>query len=87
MTFGYELEPGSRSTTWGTVSSGFREIEIGWNLWGFLPHFLPQPAAPKTQEELPGVQSTCDFLRPIPMILRELLSALNPIVLPPLLTS
>jgi len=35
----------SRWTTWGTVSSGFREIEIGWDLWGFLPHFLPQPRA------------------------------------------
>ena len=32
--------PGSHWTTWGTVSSGFREIEIrwvGWDLWGFLP--------------------------------------------------
>jgi hypothetical protein len=27
----------SRWTTWGAVSSGFREIEIGWNLWGTLP--------------------------------------------------
>jgi hypothetical protein len=28
----------------GTVSSGFREIEIaeiGWSLLGFSPHFLP----------------------------------------------
>jgi hypothetical protein len=33
---------GSCRTTWGTVSSGFREIEIGWNLWGLLPHLLPQ---------------------------------------------
>jgi hypothetical protein len=24
-------------TMWGTVSSGFLEIEIGWDLWGFLP--------------------------------------------------
>ncbi len=29
-------------TTWGTVSSGFREIEIGWNLWSTLPRLLPQ---------------------------------------------
>jgi hypothetical protein len=32
-------------TTWSAVSSGFREIElleIGWNPWGTLPHFLPQ---------------------------------------------
>ena len=31
--------------TWGTVSSGFRKSSsagIGWNMWGFLPHFLPQ---------------------------------------------
>ena len=27
----YEPEPGNRWTTWGTVSSGFREIEMGWN--------------------------------------------------------
>jgi hypothetical protein len=33
---------GSRWTRWGTVSSGFREIEIGWDLWGMLPHLLPQ---------------------------------------------
>src|SRR4051794_33475457 len=36
---------GSRLTTWGTVSSGFRESRsagIGWNLWGMLPHLLPQ---------------------------------------------
>lgn len=32
---------GSRWATWGTVASGFHEIEIGWDLWG-LPHFLPQ---------------------------------------------
>jgi hypothetical protein len=29
----------SRWTTWGTVSSGFREIEIGWDTWGLLPHY------------------------------------------------
>jgi hypothetical protein len=27
----YEPEPETRWTTWGTVSSGFREIEIGWD--------------------------------------------------------
>lgn len=32
----YEPEPGTRWTTWGTVSSGFRKIEIGWDLWGLL---------------------------------------------------
>jgi hypothetical protein len=49
MTFGflqgrsdYEPDPEARLTTWGTVSSGFREIGIGWDLWGFLPHSLPQ---------------------------------------------
>jgi hypothetical protein len=25
----------------GHGSSGLREIEIGWNLWGMLPHLLP----------------------------------------------
>jgi hypothetical protein len=39
----YEPDPGDRWTTWSTVSSDFRENEIGWALWGFLPHFLPQP--------------------------------------------
>jgi hypothetical protein len=24
------------------VVADVREIEIGWDLWGFLPHFLPQ---------------------------------------------
>jgi hypothetical protein len=33
---------GPRWATWGTVSSGFRKIEIGWSLWGMLPHLLPQ---------------------------------------------
>src|SRR4051794_41983591 len=36
----------SRWTARGTVSSGFRDIEIGWDrrgdLWGPLPHFSPQ---------------------------------------------
>lgn len=35
-------------TTWGTVSSGFarsRSAEVGWSLWGFLPHFLPRRSA------------------------------------------
>lgn len=34
---------GSRWTTWGTVSSGFREIEIGWDRLesvGLLAPFL-----------------------------------------------
>jgi hypothetical protein len=35
----------SRWATWGTVSSGFRKIEIGWDLWGMLPDSLPQIAA------------------------------------------
>jgi hypothetical protein len=32
-------------TTWSTVSSGFREIELRGDrlgLWGVLPHLLPQ---------------------------------------------
>jgi hypothetical protein len=33
---------GTRWATWGSVSSGFREIEIGRSLWGMLPHLLPQ---------------------------------------------
>lgn len=35
-------------TTWSAVSSGFARssyVEIGWNLWGTLPHFLPQRIA------------------------------------------
>lgn len=34
----------------GHFSSGFREIEVGidWNLWEFLPLFLPQPWAGQT---------------------------------------
>jgi hypothetical protein len=32
---------GSRWTTWGTVSSGFREIEIGWGRLGTVGLFVP----------------------------------------------
>jgi len=32
---------GSRWTTWGTVSSGFREIEIGWGRLGSVGHVAP----------------------------------------------
>jgi hypothetical protein len=44
----YEPEPEARLTTWGTVSSGFREIEIGWDRLesvGLLAPFLA-PATP-----------------------------------------
>src|SRR5215203_4387068 len=44
---GYETESRFRWTTWGTVSSGFREIEIGWDRLdsvGLLAPFLA-PAA------------------------------------------
>ena len=32
---------GIRWTMWDTVSSGFREIEIGWDPCGFLPQADP----------------------------------------------
>jgi hypothetical protein len=38
-------------TTRGTVQAVSAEssyVGIGWNLWGFLPHFLPQPVASDT---------------------------------------
>ena len=40
---GYEPDPEARPTTWGTVSSGFPEIEIGWDRLdsvGLLAPFL-----------------------------------------------
>jgi hypothetical protein len=39
---------GSCWTTWGTVSSGFREIEIGWNRLESVGHVAPfvAPADP-----------------------------------------
>jgi hypothetical protein len=43
----YEPESRSRWTTWGTVSSGFREIEIGWDRLESVGHVAPfvAPAA------------------------------------------
>ena len=32
---------GSRRTTWSTVSSGFREIEIGWDRLGSVSPVAP----------------------------------------------
>jgi hypothetical protein len=56
----YEPESGTRWTTWGTVSSGFREIEIGWDrlesvgvLAPFLPHTDRSTKGGKTKG-LPG---------------------------------
>jgi hypothetical protein len=35
-------------------SSGFREIEIGWNLGAFLPHFCPSGNSDRTQRTAEG---------------------------------
>ena len=41
--------PWTRWTTWSPVSSGFRrnrdDTGVGWDLWGMLPHLLPQETA------------------------------------------
>jgi hypothetical protein len=39
---------GSRWATWGTVSSGFREIEIGWDRLESVGHVAPFVALAKT---------------------------------------
>jgi hypothetical protein len=45
---------------WGAVSSGLRWIEIGWNLWGMLPHLLPQRGRFRKDryQERPGPERT-----------------------------
>ena len=52
------LNPESRWATWGTVSSGFREIEIGWDRLesaGLLASFLaPAGGQADSSEYSPG---------------------------------
>jgi hypothetical protein len=54
----YEPDPEDRWTTWGTVSSGFREIEIGWDRLesvGLLAPFLAQQLTPLRAAKTEGV--------------------------------
>jgi hypothetical protein len=45
---------GSRWTTWGTISSGFREIEIGWDRLGSVGHVAPFVAPARTSPTAVG---------------------------------
>ena len=38
---------GLRGARFQAVSAQSSYVEIGWNLWGTLPHFLPQQIALK----------------------------------------
>jgi len=53
VTFGFVARSGDsaglRGTRFQAVSGGSRSAEIGWNLWGMLPHLLPQAASSRIQ--------------------------------------
>lgn len=83
VTFGFvDRSGGSAGLCGARFLSRFREIEIGWNPWGFLPRFLPQrPDGADTSHrmlgELTEAAGSCKLIRSAKKTVRppELLSS------------
>ncbi len=63
MTFGFVARAGRsaglRGARFQAVFGGSSYVEIGWNLWGMLPHLLPQEGLRATTQVSESLLDHC----------------------------